>query len=98
MSIITHNPEDDASQNALAVRRKRLIFRSWHRGMKEMDLLMGTFAEKHVPAFTVEQLDRYEHLLDLNDPDVFDWLLGRAPFPDDLDADLMALLQAHRVA
>ncbi|MBB6254332.1 succinate dehydrogenase assembly factor 2 [Nitrospirillum iridis] len=91
-------PTDTLPEDALTVRIKRLTFRSWHRGMKEMDLLMGTFAEKHLAGFSSEQLDRYEHLLDLNDPDVFDWLLGRTPFPDDVDAELMALLQAHRVA
>ena len=39
-------------------RRKRLRFRSWHRGTKEMDLLMGSFADAHLSAFDVGQLDR----------------------------------------
>ena len=44
----------------LDIRRKRLLFRSWHRGTKEADLLMGSFAERHVASFSAEQLDRYE--------------------------------------
>lgn len=86
------------AEDALDVRRKRLVFRSWHRGMREMDLLMGTFAEKHLADLTPDQLDQYERLLDLLDPDVYDWILGRTPHPDDVDAGLMALLQAHRFA
>src|SRR5689334_16095654 len=42
------------------IRRKRLLFRSWHRGTKEADLLLGSFAERHLAAFTPEQVDRYE--------------------------------------
>jgi len=84
--------------NALETRRKRLIFRSWHRGMREMDLLMGSFAEKHLASLTPDQLDHYERLLDLLDPDVYDWILGRTPYPETVDAGLMAKLQAHRFA
>ena len=40
------------------IRRKRLLFRSWHRGTKEADLLLGSFAERHLAAFTPEQVAR----------------------------------------
>src|ERR1700676_471039 len=55
-------------------RRKRLLFRSWHRGTREADLILGSFAEQHLVAFDEAQLDRYEALLDQPDPDIFDWL------------------------
>ncbi len=75
-------------------RRKRLRFRSWHRGTKEMDLLMGSFADAHLGAFGPEQLDRYEALLDVPEPVVYDWLLRRTEPPADYDHDVTQLLLA----
>jgi len=75
-------------------RRKRLRFRSWHRGTKEMDLLMGSFADAHLSGFGREQLDRYEALLDVPEPVVYDWILGRSQPPADYDHDVMQLLLA----
>ena len=77
-------------------RRKRLRFRSWHRGTKEMDLLMGSFADAHLEAFGRDQLDRYEALLDVPEPVVYDWILGRTAPPADYDHDVMKLLLDFR--
>ena len=57
-------------------RRKRLLFRSWHRGTREADLILGSFADQHLADFDEAQLDRYEVLLDRPDPDIFDWLMA----------------------
>ena len=73
-------------------RRKRLRFRSWHRGTKEMDLLIGSFADAHLSAFDSNQLDRFEALLDVPEPVVYDWILGRSAPPADYDHDVMKLL------
>ncbi len=78
------------------IQRRMLKFRSWHRGTKECDLLLGTFADRHVDGFTPEQLDRYQDLLQSNDPELFDWAIGRAPVPPELDTDVMRMLLAHR--
>jgi antitoxin CptB len=75
-------------------RRKRLRFRSWHRGTKEMDLLMGSFADAYLSGFGRDQLDRFEALLDVPEPVVYDWLLGRSRPPADFDHDVMRLLLA----
>ena len=74
------------------VRRKRLLYRSRRRGMREADHLLGGFAERTLDGFTDEQLDRYERLLENTDPDLLDWITGRAPVPDAFDNDVMALL------
>ena len=66
---------------SLENRRKRLRFRSWHRGTREMDLLMGSFADAHVGGFDHAMLDRFEALLELGDPDLYDWMSGREPVP-----------------
>ncbi|PZO73576.1 MAG: succinate dehydrogenase assembly factor 2 [Mesorhizobium amorphae] len=57
-------------------RRKRARFRSWHRGMREMDLILGPFADAHAGALTPEELEQYEAFLDLNDADLLGWITG----------------------
>jgi antitoxin CptB len=82
--------------DALDIRRKRLLFRSWHRGTKETDLLLGSFAESHLAAFSAERLDRYEALLENDDDVLFDWITGRvAPSPE-YDGEIMQLLRDFR--
>lgn len=86
-------PEPHESE---AARRRRLIHRSLYTGMKETDLLLGPFAQRHVPDFSTEQLDRYERLLEEADPDIFDWATGRQPVPARHDHDVMGLLKNFR--
>ncbi len=79
-------------------RVERLRFRSWHRGTREMDLLMGSFADAHLAAFTPAQLDQYETLLEAIDPDLYHWVTGAQPVPVDQDSDVMRLFCAHTYA
>ncbi len=65
-----------------AVRRKRLRYRSWHRGMKEMDLILGRFADQVLATMTVAELDNYEVLLSEQDPDLYDWICRRKAMPE----------------
>jgi antitoxin CptB len=78
--------------------RKRLRFRSWHRGTREMDLILGRFADAHLAAMDRGQLDRYGRLLENSDPDIYNWLVGRGAPPDLIGEDLWRLLTAsfHR--
>jgi len=89
--------EDITEDEALLHRRRRLIFRSDHRGNKENDILLGQFAQAHVMSFDVAQLDRYETLLEESDNDIFDWVAGRAEIPADKDSDVLRLLLAFQV-
>ena len=52
------------------VRRKRLIFRSWHRGTREADLLLGRFADQYLERFSAAELDLYEELIGYSDPEI----------------------------
>lgn len=72
-------------QDDLETRRKKLAFRSWHRGTREMDLLVGGFADAHLAAFGAEELDLYEELLRQNDLDLYAWVAGRSRPPAELD-------------
>ena len=76
------------------IRRKRLLFRCWHRGTQESDLILGPFAQTYLAAFNADQLDRFEALLDCADPDLFDWILVGLPPPREYDDDVMGLIRA----
>ncbi len=78
------------------IRRKRLLFQSWHRGTREADLLLGPFAENHLSAMTPPQLDQFEALLEETDDDVYDWISGRASPPPDRDSDVLRRLMDFR--
>jgi len=64
------------------VRRKRLQFRAWHRGIKEMDLIMGRFADAHIQELETADLDLFEALLEEPDDQVYGWIANREPVPD----------------
>jgi len=80
----------------LEISRKRLLFRSWHRGTREADLLLGSFAERHLGEFTRAQLDRYALLLECPDADLWDWMAGRIVPPPGQDSDVLRMLMNFR--
>ena len=73
------------SSDGLDPRRRRLLFRSWHRGTREADLIMGRFADAHIAAFSDAELDQFEHLLDALETDLLSWMTGLAEVPADHD-------------
>lgn len=95
MTDTTKHPdstEDNAPLSETDILRRRLRYRSWHRGTREMDLIMGRFADAHLEDFNREQLLQYEELLKENDPDLYNWLTAREPVPADKNSDIMKLL------
>ena len=70
-------------------RRRKLKFRAWRRGFREMDLLMGSFADAHVAELSDEDLSEFERLLATPDWEVFAWLVGQKPVPDNFKSDLL---------
>lgn len=75
----------------LEKRRKKLAFRSWHRGTREMDLLVGGFADTHLGDFDAAQLDAFEELLRQSDLDLYAWIAGRRTPPPELDNPVLDL-------
>ncbi len=65
-------------------RRKRILFRAWHRGTREADLLMGRFAERYLAEMTPQEMDQFEAVLELPEPDLLAWYVGRAAPPEDM--------------
>ena len=82
----------------LETRRKRLIFRSCYTGMKETDILLGTFAKRYLPEFTAAQIATYEALIETHeDPQIYAWMTGRTPVPEAYDTDVMQLMKAFKL-
>ena len=63
-------------------RSKRLVMRSWRRGTKEMDLVLGPFADACLGGMSETVVLCYDALLQENDQDLALWVLGRAPAPE----------------
>lgn len=60
-------------------RLKRMKMRAWRRGTKEMDLVLGPWADTHLEGLSAERLDQFEALLSENDQDLMAWIFGQAP-------------------
>ena len=63
-------------------RLKRMTMRSWRRGTKEMDLILGPFADAELSAMEGGALDLYDALLSENDQDLYPWITGAASPPE----------------
>jgi len=86
------------SSSGLDERRKRLLFRCWHRGTREMDLILGRFADAEVAGLTDDELDQFEHLLEVPDPDLYAALTGKMPPAPDYANRLFNRIQSFRPA
>lgn len=79
-------------------RRKRLRFRAWRRGFREIDLILGSFADAHLMELDAAGVEAFEQLLECADQDVYDWIVGRSPPPPEHDGPVLALLRGFRYA
>ncbi|RWE81987.1 MAG: succinate dehydrogenase assembly factor 2 [Mesorhizobium sp.] len=84
------------SSEGLDVRRRKLLFRSWHRGMREMDLILGCFADAEIGALTGDEIDQYERLLEISDTDFLPMVTGEHPVPPDVDCAVLRKIMASR--
>ncbi len=76
------------------VRRRRIRFRAWHRGMRELDIIMGRFADVELPNLDDVELDALERLMDVPDRDVLEWLTGAATLPTHYDTPVFHKIKA----
>jgi antitoxin CptB len=85
------------SSEGLDERRRRLLFRAWHRGMREVDLITGRFADAHIARLSDAELDDFERLMDVPEPDLLAWVLG-GDTPPDHDTALFRKMRDFRGA
>jgi len=77
-------------------RLKRLKLRSWRRGMKEMDLILGEFADKHLEKLSAEELDAHEQLMDQPDQDLYAWMSGAQSVPERLSEAVERVMTSRK--
>ena len=81
------------SSEGLDTRRRKLLFRCWHRGMREVDLIMGRFADAAVERLTSDELAEFEHLMEAPDRELLAWITGEAEVPPEYDTALFRRLR-----
>jgi antitoxin CptB len=81
------------SSEGLDPRRRRLLFRSWHRGIREMDIVLGKFADAHIATLSDGDLDEYETWLEVPDQRIFAWVNGAQAVPPEVDTKLFRRLR-----
>ena len=80
------------SSEGLDERRRRLLFRAWRRGVREMDLIMGRFADAYIEQFDEPALDDLETLIEAPNADLYAWVVGDAAAPAHYDTQVLRQL------
>lgn len=81
------------SSEGLDIRRRKLLFRAWHRGLREVDLILGGFADRHVDSLSEAELTEFEALMNVPDGELLVWLTGEAEAPPEHDGPLFRRLR-----
>jgi antitoxin CptB len=79
----------DGTDDTAIVRRKRLRFRAWHRGMREVDLLLGPFADARIDGLDEAALGAFEAILTIPDQELYGWIVGAAEIPRSEDTPML---------
>ena len=88
----------ELSSEGLDAKRRRLLFRAWHRGIKEMDIVMGRFADAHIATFTDDDMEAFELLLTVPDQQLLACVLGAEPPEPEFDTPMFRRLCAFHMA
>jgi antitoxin CptB len=86
----------EISSEGLDGRRRRLLFRCRHRGIREMDLVLGRFADAHLAALNDRELDELERWLEIPDQQIFAWVNGTEAAPAEIDTALFQRLREQK--
>jgi antitoxin CptB len=101
-SIEAHQQEGNAmtgvtlTSAGLDPRRRRILFRCWHRGIREMDLVFGQFAEAEVATLSEAELDEFETIMAEEDNDLVRWIMGTWPVPERFQTPMFARIAAYK--
>ncbi|MGF0538155.1 succinate dehydrogenase assembly factor 2 [Agrobacterium sp. ES01] len=77
-------------------RRRRILFRCWHRGIREMDLMLGQFAEQEIADMSDADLDALELVMKEEDNDLVKWITGADVWPERMDTPMFRRIAALR--
>jgi antitoxin CptB len=76
-------------------RRKQIIYRANHRGIKEMDIILGGYASAFAMEMSADEIDAFVRLMDESDRDLYSWFTGDAALPEQFDAKLLQVILDH---
>jgi antitoxin CptB len=76
--------------------RKRLLWRAMHRGIKEMDIIVGGFATVHLAGMSEQTLDEFAEILELPDQNLLSWVTHQEAVPEHLSSPLLLDMLAYR--
>jgi antitoxin CptB len=86
----------ERSSEGLDVRRRKLLFRAWRRGVRETDLIVGRFADAYIDKFDDGALDSFERLIEVPNASLYAWVVGSEAAPQDYDTEVLrALIAFH---
>merc|ERR1712000_298357 len=85
-STSTTTPND--SEEQLALDKKRILWASIKRGMRENELILGRFARANLKSMSRKELDQFAHILQQHDQFLNNWLLKKEPIPDELNTEM----------
>lgn len=77
-------------------RRKQLLYRATYRGFKEADIVVGGFARAHLADMDMEQLDAFAELLEVNDRQLYAWIMGNTPEPAEFAGPVLEEMKKFR--
>ncbi|QTK78377.1 succinate dehydrogenase assembly factor 2 [Agrobacterium tumefaciens] len=77
-------------------RRRRILYRCWHRGIREMDLVLGQFAEDNIALLTDDQLDELEVIMSEEDNDLVKMVTGALAIPEKFQTPLFMKIASYR--
>ncbi|WP_273759981.1 succinate dehydrogenase assembly factor 2 [Bartonella sp. ML70XJBT.G] len=75
-------------ENQLDARRRRLIFRAWHRGIREMDLIFGHYVNAHISGMSDKTVSELEYIMSFDDRDLLTWVTGEVSPPAEVNSPL----------
>ncbi len=84
----------ERSSAGLDERRRRLLFRAWRRGVREMDLIVGRFADARIDSFSDAELNEFERLIEIPNAELYAWIVGNDPVPAAQDTPVLRQLIA----
>ncbi|WP_312594920.1 succinate dehydrogenase assembly factor 2 [Brevundimonas sp.] len=93
MAEIDARPEGEMTQDRKQ-RLGRIQFRSWRRGFREADMVLGPFSDQVAPTLSDAELDEYERLIEEEDQWLYGWIIEREPTPPEFETPVMAKVRA----
>jgi antitoxin CptB len=76
-------------------RRKQILYRANHRGIKEMDIILGGYADAHVMSMSGAELNQFEAIMNEHDRDLLMWFTGEVVPPDHMCTPMFEAILSH---